>query len=129
MKKPIAVVAIIGLGIGLTWAAEQVSGVLGFAQQETAEVLAEDPGNEDVRGNEAVPGNEGAPLPDDSAGETQARTEGGTPTRPELSEEVASIEEDLARIEEALESEEVLEEFTPSEPLSADNPVPWPTDI
>ena len=46
-----------------------------------------------------------------------------------LSEEVASIEEDLARIEEALQSEEILEEFTPSEPLSADNPIAMPTDI
>lgn len=141
MKKPIAVFAIIGLAIGLTWAAEQVGGLLGFAQQDTPAVQAEAPGNEDapgntdVRGNEgapgseSVPGNEGVAPSGDAVGETQAGNDGGTPAPPELSEEVASIEEDLARIEEALESEEVLEEFTPSEPLSADNPVPWPTDI
>ena len=123
MKKPIAVVAIIGLAIGLTWAAEQVGGWLGFAQQETGEVRDDNPGAEDIAGSEGVPPS------DDSAVETQAQSDGDTGSLPELSEEVASIEEDLARIEEALENEEVLEEFTPSEPLSADNPVPWPTDI
>ncbi len=113
MRKAIGVIAIIGLAVSLTWAADQVGGWLGFAQQDTAaEVQDEPPGNEGAPGSEGVP-----PSNEDPA------------SPPELSAEVASIEEDLARIEEALESEDVLEEFTPSEPLSADNPVTWPTDI
>lgn len=124
MKKVIAVAAVIGLAAGLTWAAEQVGGWLGFAQQDTASVENQSAETEDV-----TPGNEGVAPSDAAAIETEARTEGDTPTPPVLSEEVASIEEDLARIEEALQSEEILEEFTPSEPLSADNPIAMPTDI
>jgi len=128
MKKVIAVAAVIGLAVGLTWAAEQVGGWLGFAQQDTASTENQSAENEAVS-----PGNEGVP-PSGMAGiaaeaEAEAQTEGDTPASPVLSEEVASIEEDLARIEEALQSEEVLEEFTPSEPLSADNPIAMPTDI
>ena len=128
MKKVIAVAAVIGLAVGLTWAAEQVGGWLGFAQQDTASTE-----NQSAENEEVSPGNEGVP-PSEMAGiaaevEAEARTEGDTPAPPVLSEEVASIEEDLARIEEALQSEEVLEEFTPSEPLSADNPIAMPTDI
>jgi len=128
MKKVIAVVAVIGLAVGLTWAAEQVGGWLGFTQQDTASAE-----NQSAENEEVSPGNEGV-LPSEMAGiaaevEADAQTEGDTPAPPVLSEEVASIEEDLARIEEALQSEEVLEEFTPSEPLSADNPIAMPTDI
>ncbi len=124
MKKVIAVVAVIGLAVGLTWAAEQVGGWLGFAQQDTASTE-----NQSAENDEVSPGNEGVP-PSEMAGiAAEAQTEGDTPAPPVLSEEVASIEEDLARIEEALQSEEVLEEFTPSEPLSADNPIAMPTDI
>ncbi len=39
------------------------------------------------------------------------------------------IEEELARIQAAFEEEEVLEEFVPSEPLSADIAVSFPSDI
>ena len=124
MKKVIAVAAVIGLAVGLTWAAEQVGGWLGFAQQETVGTDNQAAENEDVS-----PGNEGVPPSEATATETEAPTEGDTPAPPVLSEEVASIEEDLARIEEALQSEEILEEFTPSEPLSADNPITMPTDI
>lgn len=116
MKKVIAVAAVIGMAVGLTWAAEQVGGWLGFAQQETRDVADERTGAES-------PGSEGV-LP---SREAQGNEE--PPTQPELSAEVTSIEDDLARIEEALGNDEVLEEFTPSEPLSADNPVVWPTDI
>ena len=126
MKKVIAVAAVIGLAVGLTWAAEQVGGWLGFAQQDTASVENQSAETEDV-----TPRNEGV-APSDAAAiatATEAQTEGDTPATPVLSEEVASIEEDLARIEEALQSEEILEEFTPSEPLSADNPIAMPTDI
>lgn len=147
MKKIIAVAAVIGLGISLTWAAEQIGALLGFAQQEppasesapgsestaltstavTRNALAAAPPSTQAErlGSRLLQANEGDPP----SADPQAEGEADTSTPPELSEEVASIEEDLARIEEALESEEVLEEFTPSEPLSADNPVPWPTDI
>lgn len=121
MKKVIAVAAVIGLAVGLTWAAEQAGNWLGFTQQDT-------PGNEDPPGIESVSGSEGVPPSDETPADVQTQGEEAT-TQPELSAEVTSIEEDLARIEEALGSEEVLEEFTPSEPLSADNPVVWPTDI
>ena len=39
------------------------------------------------------------------------------------------IAEDLARIQAAFEEDEVLEEFVPSEPLSADIAVSFPSDI
>ena len=39
------------------------------------------------------------------------------------------IEEELARILSAFEENEVLEEFVPSEPLSADIAVSFPSDI
>ena len=39
------------------------------------------------------------------------------------------IEEELARIQAAFEEDEVLEEFIPSEPLSADIAVSFPSDI
>lgn len=124
MKKIIAVAAVIGLAVGLTWAADQVGGWLGFAQQDTASTENQPAESEDVS-----PGNEGVPPSNVAATATEAQTDGDTPASPVLSEEVASIEEDLARIEEALQSEEILEEFTPSEPLSADNPIAMPTDI
>ena len=120
MKKITGVVAIIALAIGLTWAAGQVGGWLGLTQQ--ADPTSEEQPSADEAASE---GNEGIlPSNRDNSGE-----EADSPTPPELSAEVTSIEEDLARIEEALQSEEVLEEFTPSEPLSADNPIPFPTDI
>ncbi|MDE0680025.1 MAG: hypothetical protein OXI11_07410 [Gammaproteobacteria bacterium] len=129
MKKVIAVAAVIGLAVGLTWAAEQVGGWLGFTQQDgTVEDTASD--NTSAPGNEAIPpGGEGVPPSIEASADSPAQGEDGSPAQPELSTEVTSIEEDLARIEEALGSDEVLEEFTPSEPLSADNPVVWPTDI
>lgn len=123
MKKVIAVAAVIGLAVGLTWAAEQAGNWLGFTQQDTPDVVEESP---DVEG--AAPGSEGVPPSEETSADAQTQGEEAT-TQPELSAEVTSIAEDLARIEEALGSEEVLEEFTPSEPLSADNPVVWPTDI
>ena len=124
MKKVIAVAAVIGLAVGLTWAADQVGGWLGFSQQDTASADNQPAEDEDV-----TPGTEGVSPSEVAATATDAPTEGNTPAPPVLSEEVASIEEDLARIEEALQSEEILEEFTPSEPLSADNPIAMPTDI
>lgn len=123
MKKVIAVAAVIGLAVGLTWAAEQAGNWLGFAQQDTPDVVEESPD-----AGAAAPGSEGVPPSEEASTDTQTQGEEAT-AQPDLSAEVTSIEEDLARIEEALGSEEVLEEFTPSEPLSADNPVVWPTDI
>ena len=124
MKKVIAVAAVIGLAVGLTWAAEQVGGWLGFAQQDSSA----EPGREGTApGREGVPpSGEAAPLP---SAEGTAPSDEDPAFQEGLSPEVTSIEDDLARIEEALGSDEVLEEFTPSEPLSADNPVVWPTDI
>jgi len=129
MKKVIAVAAVIGLAVGLTWAAEQVGGWLGFAQQDrTVEDAA--PGSESASGSETVPpGGEGVSPSIAASADSPAQIEDESPAQQGLSTEVTSIEEDLARIEEALGSDEVLEEFTPSEPLSADNPVVWPTDI
>lgn len=123
MKKAIAVAAVIGLAVGLTWAADQVGGWLGFTQQDSPEVVEDSP---DAEGD--APGSEGVPPSEETSADAQTQGEEAT-TQPELSAEVTSIAEDLARIEEALGSEEVLEEFTPSEPLSADNPVVLPTDI
>ncbi len=113
MKKVIGVAAVIGLGLSLTWAAAEVAGWLGFRQP--------DPAGEEEQIGEGV----------EAGAETEAsgNQDASPPAIPELSAEAVSIDEDLARIEEALQSEEVLEEFTPSEPLSADNPIPMPTDI
>ena len=124
MKKIPGVIAIIALAIGLTWAAGRVGDWLGFAQQVDPAAEEKPSGNEDI-----PPGTEGI-LPSNNAPPgAETDSEGITPAPPQISAEVASIEEDLARIEEALQSDEVLEEFTPSEPLSADNPIPFPTDI
>ena len=123
MKKIPGVIAIIALAVGLTWAAQKAGEWLGFSQQDTA-AEEESSGNEDI-----PPGNEGILPSNNATSGNEADSEGTSPAPPQISAEVASIEEDLARIEEALQSDEVLEEFIPSEPLSADNPIPFPTDI
>ena len=124
MKKIPGVIAIIALAIGLTWAAQQAGDWLGFSQQEDPAAEEEPSGNEGI-----LPGNEGILPSNNPTSGKEADSEAISPAPPQLSAEVASIEEDLARIEEALQSDEVLEEFIPSEPLSADNPIPFPTDI
>ena len=124
MEKIPGVIAIIALAIGLTWAAQQAGDWLGFSQQVDPVSEEEPSGNKDI-----LPGNEGILPSNNPTSGKEADNEAISPAPPELSAEVASIEEDLARIEEALRSDEVLEEFTPSEPLSADNPIPFPTDI
>ena len=120
MKKIPGVIAIIALAVGLTWAAQRAGEWLGFSQQDTADA-------ENVREVEAPI--ESAAAAPDGPGAGQPQETQDPPATVEASAEVASIEEELARIEEALQNEEVLEEFTPSQPLSADNPVTWPTDI
>ena len=117
MKKIPGVIAIIALAIGLTWAAQQAGDWLGFSQQ--VDPVSEEP----------PPGNEGILPSNNPTSAAEADSEAISPAPPQISAEVASIEEDLARIEEALQSDEVLKEFIPSEPLSADNPIPFPTDI
>ncbi|WP_446830147.1 hypothetical protein [Candidatus Foliamicus sp.] len=119
MKKAIAVAAIIGLGLSVTWAANRMTVWLDFLQQESVEAQDEsaERSRQPTGGVRTTEDGDGSPSAADPR------------DLPELSVEVASIEEDLARIEEALENEEVLEEFIPSEPLSADNPIPMPTDI
>ena len=133
MKKVTGVAAMIGLGISLTWAAGQVGEWLGFQQQPATAAQDESPGEEEPPGNEGLPSNASSRNGNNLPSNTPPRNEDDVPPAgasvPELSVEAASIEEDLARIEEALGSDEVLEEFTPSEPLSADNPIPMPTDI
>lgn len=131
MKKPAGVIAIIALAASLTWGAEQVGGWLGFSQQPPPGNEEQPAGNEDVAPSHATPGNTAGvvPPPGSASPATEADGKADASPLPELSARATSIEEDLARIEEALESGEVLEEFTPSEPLSADNPVVWPTDI
>ena len=124
MKKIPGVIAIIALAIGLTWAAGRVGDWLGFSQQVDPAAEQEPPGNEGI-----PPGNEGILPSNNGSPGAEADSEEITPAPTQISAEVASIEEDLARIEEALQSDEVLEEFIPSEPLSADNPIPFPSDI
>ena len=51
---------------------------------------------------------------------------------PQLDEDILKeqeIEKELARIQAAFDEDEVLEEFIPSEPLSADIAVSFPSDI
>ncbi|MCY4255414.1 MAG: hypothetical protein OXE51_04750 [Gammaproteobacteria bacterium] len=137
MRKLSGIIAVIGLGLGLAWAAGQAGRWLGFQPQDDSAAEAESPGEGALPGTESSPGsggidpagNNAPPSSDAAAPDSEAAGEDASDPQPELSAEVASIEEDLARIEEALGNEEVLEEFTPSEPLSADNPVVWPTDI
>ncbi len=124
MKKIPGVIAIIALAIGLTWAAQQAGDWLGFSQQVDPVSEEPPPANQDI-----LPGNEGILPSNNAPPAAEADSEAISPAPPQISAEVASIEEDLARIEEALQSDEVLKEFTPSEPLSADNPIPFPTDI
>ena len=127
MKRTFAVFAVIALAISLTWAAEQVAGWLGFEQQDRPP--AEDAQAVSGTGQEpeAAPG----ATQDASPEASHDTAPGALPDNPEpeISADASSIEDDLARIEEALNSEEVLEEFTPSQPLSADLPIELPTDI
>ena len=123
MKRTFAVFAVIALAISLTWAAEQVAGGLGFAQQDR-------PPAEDAQTSSSA-GQEPGAAPDASPEASHDTAPGASQDNPEpeKSADASSIEDDLARIEEALNSEEVLEEFTPSQPLSADLPIELPTDI
>ena len=111
MRKTIGVVAIIGLAVSLTWAADQVGGL---ARLRPAGQTGHGGGSDRQRRQFpwGPPGNEGILPPENATADEPATST----TPPELSAEVTSIEEDLARIEEALQSEEVLEEFTPSDP-------------
>ncbi len=137
MKKVTGVVAIVGLGIGMTWAADQVGRWLSLSQQEPVHAEPESSAGATVsREGEGGPSSGEAPAGvqseqvEQSGQAASASEEPVAPqAEPELSAEAASIEEDLARIEKALQSEDILEEFTPSVPLSADNPIPMPTDI
>ena len=56
----------------------------------------------------------------------------GLQDSPQLDEDILKeqeIEKEVARIQAAFDEDEVLEEFIPSEPLSADIAVSFPSDI
>ncbi len=136
MRKLSGVIAVASLGISLTWAAGQVDRWLGFQPRGNSGAEAEAPGTGAPPGTEASPGNGSidpagndtlSPSGDAALGAEAAGADAPGP-QPELSAEAASIEEDLARIEEALENEEVLEEFTPSERTPAEFEATWLTD-
>jgi hypothetical protein len=114
--KVFKVAAIAAGGLGLTWAAQQVSGPL----------LGLDEPAREVRVAQAEPeaAQETATEPAAGASDTQASTE-----IEQLSEE--DIAEELARIEAASvgEDPDELEEFTPSRPLAADLAISLPSDI
>ncbi len=94
---------IIATGLGLTWVANSLTGdrLLGSSTAFQAESQAS---SGDEEGAEDVVVDFGEVTAED-------------------------IEADLARIEEALNEDEELEEFVPSEPLSADLGVEMPSDI
>ncbi|MCY4340592.1 MAG: hypothetical protein OXE48_04385 [Gammaproteobacteria bacterium] len=136
MRKLSGVITVIGLGLGLAWAAGQAGRWLGFQPQDRSAAEAESPGEGALPGTESSPGsggidpagNNAPPSSDAAAPDSEAAGEDASDPQPELSAEVASIEENLARIEEALGNEEVLEEFTPSERVPADASREWLSD-
>jgi len=108
MKTSLIVIA----GLGLTWAAGQVSdAVLNPASASVVLAQADNP----------------ADSPADQADSTSSDAI-DTPEIEELTEE--ELDAELARIEDAagLDDEE-LEEFVPSKPLAADIPISLPSDI
>jgi len=114
--KVFKVAAIAAGGLGLTWAAQQVTGPL----------LGLDEAARDVRVAQAEPDAEPqtATEPAGGAGESPATTD-----IEQLSED--DIAEELARIEAASTGQDPdeLEEFTPSRPLAADLAISLPSDI
>jgi hypothetical protein len=103
---------IVFTGLGLTWAAGQVSdAVLNPASAKVVLAQADNPADS--------PADQADSTPPDAI---------DTPEIEQLTEE--ELDAELARIEDAagLENEE-LEEFVPSKPLAADIPISLPSDI
>jgi hypothetical protein len=104
---------VLSAGLGTTWIAGQL--FPGNTGQRAAQVVVAQ------AESEPAPQEQQPAAPD---------TEASADERPSLEEPMPEeIEAELARIDEALADEEVLEEFTPSEPLSADLSVDLPSDI
>ena len=117
--KVFKVAAIAAGGLGLTWAAQQVSGPLLGLDDAAREVR--------VAQAEPEPAPETAAEPATGAEGTQASN--ATTEIEQLSED--DIAEELARIEAASTGQDPdeLEEFTPSRPLAADLAISLPSDI
>lgn len=117
--KVLKVAAIAAGGLGVTWAAQQLTGPL---------LGLDEPGRE-VRVAQADP--DPAPgTPDEPAAAAGNGQAPGTTTDIEqLSDD--DIAEELARIEAASTGQDPdeLEEFTPSRPLAADLAIALPSDI
>jgi len=115
--KLIKVAAIAAGGLGLTWAAQQVTGPL---------LGLDDAGGRGVRVAQAPTRAEPEAAPEPAAGEDGAQA---TTDIEQLSEE--EIAEELARIEAASTGQvlDELEEFKPSRPLAADLAISLPSDI
>lgn len=114
--KMLKVAAIAAGGLGLTWAAQQVTGPLLGLDDSSREVrVAQAP-------TQAEP---------EAATQPAAGTDGAQATTDieQLSED--EIAEELARIEAASTGEDPdeLEEFKPSRPLAADLAISLPSDI
>ena len=122
--KVFKVAAIAAGGLGLTWAAQQVTGPL---------LGLDEPGRE-VRvaqaGPDAAPGAPAEAATAAGNGQSpEATADEATTDIEQLSEE--DIAEELARIEAASTGQDPdeLEEFTPSRPLAADLAISLPSDI
>jgi hypothetical protein len=116
--KVFKVAAVAAGGLGLTWAAQQVTGPL----------LGLDDADREVRVAQA-PVEPGAATGDSTQAPSDAPDTQATSDIEQLSEE--DIAEELARIEAASTGQDPdeLEEFTPSRPLAADLAISLPSDI
>jgi hypothetical protein len=118
--KVFKVAAIAAGGLGLTWAAQQVSGPLLGLDEPAREVRVAQ------AEPDAAPETVTEPAPEPAGGAADAPA---TTDIEQLSDE--DIAEELARIEAASAGQDPdeLEEFTPSRPLAADLAISLPSDI
>jgi hypothetical protein len=109
------VALVIVTGLGVTWAAQQLTGDAGL--RRPADLVLKQSADKNVPGS-------GAPA-EQSEG---VRTAAAEPTELEdLSQQ--ELDAELKRVEQALGEDEELKEFTPSKPLAADIPIEYPSDI
>lgn len=109
------VALVIATGLGVTWAAQQLTGDGGLRRPADL-VLNQSPQTS-------------VPEPDAPAEAVEEVPEAAP--EPTVLEDLTQQELDaeLKRVEDALDEGEELKEFSPSKPLAADIPIEYPSDI
>ena len=109
------VALVVVTGLGVTWAAQQLTGDAGLRRPADLAL------NQSPENNVPEPG-----APDEQSEEVRAAA-----PQPTVLEDLSQQELDaeLKRVEQALGEDEELKEFKPSKPLAADIPIEYPSDI